>query len=344
MFKNLKKILVWIPCMVVAFFLFSGTRAEAAKTKGDAILVNGEKEVIGTGGKKNTYYFSNDDYWEFLVTDYSLSAFKGGDRFVKWRVIKPAGQATEWHGNGYDSSVYYVDNKGKFTIKNFASLSYSKSDTVDGFDRMTIADGATYFVDIQYYSHLVWSTHQEGKDETLKIIVSDAVPVINTTYNASNNRLSVSAGFAAGESGAITNIEYFFTNSSKSITGYGSFKSIGGTSVKSLDITPSTSASGSITVDQSSKYLYIAVVTGNGENVVNIYEVADILGSGSGEVNDGNHVGSDEKVTDTDNNKGSGFGDYDLGQMILIILVIVLIVSCALIITQKIVDYKKRLY
>ena len=40
----------------------------------------------------------------------------------------------------------------------------------------------------------------------------------------------------------------------------------------------------------------------------------------------------------------TGLFDYDFGELILLVLVVVLIVSCALIITQKIIDYRKRLY
>lgn len=340
MFKNLKRILVLIPCMVVAFFLFSGSDALAA-TKGDAILTNGEKTVVGVSNKKNTYYFSDDDYWEFLVTDYSLSAFKGRDRFVKWRVVRPDGQATEWKGNGYDSSVYYVDNKGRFSINNYASLSYSLTDTVDGFDRTTIAPGATYFVDIQYYSHLIYSTHQEGKDETLKIIVSSAVPVATIDYNSTTNIFNIKASFKSGESGVITDVKYML--SSNVLTAAAVEKS---PNLVAIDVIPSLDVVASINGDTSSRYLYVVVTTGNGESSITMYDRNP--GQGGGGTNGGTQIGSEsdgksQQKNETDD-KGSGFGDYDLGEMILIILVIVLVVSCALIIAQKIVDYKKRLY
>ena len=139
---------------------------------------------------------------------------------------------------------------------------------------------------------------------------------------------------------------YFFSATEKNVTGVSSFVSSGGNSIKALSINPSSSISGSVSVDSSAKYLYVAATTGNGKVSVIMYQLGTSQGGGSsGQINNGTQVGTDDiGLTNKDEGKGSGFGDYDLGQMILIILVIVLIVSCALIITQKIVDYKKRLY
>ena len=54
MFKKLKKFLVLVPCMVVGFFLFSGSKAMA----GDAVLINAvDTIVIGEENKENTYFF-----------------------------------------------------------------------------------------------------------------------------------------------------------------------------------------------------------------------------------------------------------------------------------------------
>jgi len=58
------------------------------------------------------------------------------------------------------------------------------------------------------------------------------------------------------------------------------------------------------------------------------------------QIDNGDSNVQQESNTNTD----TGLFDYDFGELILLVLVVVLIVSCVLIITQKIVDYKKRLY
>ena len=100
MFKNLKKFLVLIPCMVVAFLLFTNSKALA----GDAVLMGADSVTVGQQSKENTYYFSNSATWEFKA---SFKAVKDWDTFLKWRVVRPDGMATAW-----SKKDYYVDNDG----------------------------------------------------------------------------------------------------------------------------------------------------------------------------------------------------------------------------------------
>jgi hypothetical protein len=86
------------------------------------------------------------------------------------------------------------------------------------------------------------------------------------------------------------------------------------------------------------KYLYVMAKTGNNYSKIVEYDIDDNQKQQTPQKPADNTDAKDNQ------NDDSGLFDYEFGELILIILVIVLIVSCALIITQKIVDYKKRLY
>ena len=51
MFRKMKKLIVLIPFMVLAFFLFNGVKAMA----GNAKLVDSEVVIVGDEKKENTY-------------------------------------------------------------------------------------------------------------------------------------------------------------------------------------------------------------------------------------------------------------------------------------------------
>ena len=331
MFKNLKKFLVLIPCMVVGFFLFSGIKTLAA----DAVLSNAtNKVVIGSDSKENTYYFSNGSTWEFKA---EFSAIKEWDTFLRWRVVRPDGKATDW-----STKDYYVDNQGKFTIKDYKKLSYNKTDDVKG-KRNSVAPAMTYYVDIQYYGQLVFEWHQD-KDETIKIVVSEdadlGTPTLDIAYDESAQKFTISSAFQQDGYGIITSMEYFFSANDEVINSYVDFTDAmkNSTEKGKLAITPSSSVTVSLD-SPSTTYsnLYVAAKSGNGYVKIASYDLDD---PDNNSTNDKDDTNSQQNQ----NSEGSGLFDYDFGQLILIILVIVLIVSCALIITQKIVDYKKRLY
>ena len=122
MFKKMRKYLLVIPCMLFAMFLFSNSRVLA----NEATLLNSTSHYVGDQKKANKYYFSNDFMWEFKIEDYSV--WGDGDTFLKWRVVRPDGMATEWQGSINDTR--YVDNNGKFTIKKYNELSYTITITV----------------------------------------------------------------------------------------------------------------------------------------------------------------------------------------------------------------------
>lgn len=333
MFKNLKKFLVLIPCMVVAFFLFTNSKALA----GDAVLLGADSVTVGSQSKENTYYFSNSSTWEFQA---SFKAIKDWDTFLKWRVVRPDGMATNW-----SKKDYYVDNNGKFIIGDYSSLSYNVNVGLAG--RTSVAPLSTYYVDIEYYGELIVSWHQEEKDETIKVVVAEndteATPVVNLSYNSSTNKYTVNASFKKEGYGIITSVEYFYANDQKSVNNYANFTTEMNKASKkgNLSVSPSNKVSGVINGETGARELYVAVKTGNGYVSIVSYEV----GSGNNSGNNQNQNNGPVDTTPQQNDEGGdGLFDYDIGELILIVLVIVLIVSCALIITQKIVDYKKRLY
>ena len=82
------------------------------------------------------------------------------------------------------------------------------------------------------------------------------------------------------------------------------------------------------------KYVYVLVDTGNDYENILEYNIS----TQQSEEKEPEHSNSKDQGSET------GLFDYDFGELILLVLVVLLIVSCALIITQKIVDYKKRLY
>ena len=329
MFKKIKKYLLIIPCMVFGMFLFSNVDVSANEAK----LMRSTPVYVGDQTKSNRYYFSNDFLWEFQVEGYD--AIWRGDAFVKWRVVNPAGMATSWQGSVKDTR--YVDNNGKFSIKKYNELQYVENVGLSGRD--SVAPGSTYYVDIQYYTFNLWPSHSKNMDETIKIVVGanlDGVayiPTISVDYESASRNFAIVASVTDGNgkgTGIITNLKYFFSTQKRDDVEKSSFS-------HSLSISYGNTVNASLqNTDTSSEYLYVLAESGNGYYSILEFDIEN------------------KSVTDTDDDKTpesneddedkGGLFDYKFGEIILIVLVIVLVVSCALIITQKIVDYKKRLY
>ena len=332
MFAKIKKMLFIIPIFVFGLFLSTQTSVFA----GDAVLVNGEGYAfVGNQDKANTYYFSNDNLWEFKA---EVNLVKDWDTDLRYRVIRPDGTATDW-----SEKVRYADTKGAFSI-NYTKLSYNQ--TVDMSNYKSVAPASTYFVDIEYYGQFLWPWHQEEKDETVKVIVSSSIgseniPSLNIVRSETNkNKFTVSSMIANGENegtSIITNIEYFFSAEELALTTEEEFYSnLKNSKLKgTLNIEKSSSVTQDFIVEDTDgqNYLYVLTKTGNGYSNIGKLNL---------------QTGEEQKNPPTDGVGGdpgnSGLFDYDFGELILLVLAIVLVVSCVLIITQKIVDYKKRLY
>lgn len=330
MFKKIKKYLLVIPCMVFGMFLFSNIDVSANEAK----LLRSTPVYVGDQTKSNRYYFSNDFLWEFQVEGYD--AILDGDAFVKWRVVNPAGMATSWQGSIKDTR--YVDNGGKFSIKKYNELAYTQNVGLSGRD--SVAPGSTYYVDIQYYTFTFWSSHSKEKDETIKIVVGANVdgaayiPSITVDYEKASRNFSIAASLTDDNgkgTGVVTSLKYFFSTQKEDGVGKSAFS-------HSLPISYGNNVTASLqNVDESAEYLYVLAESGNGYYTILEYDIDNEV------TTDTDDDKTPESNEDDESDKG-GLFDYRFGEIILIVLVIVLVVSCALIITQKIVDYKKRLY
>ncbi len=324
-----KWVFMCIPCMIFAMFLFGGISAAAA----DAVMLNSNKAVVGSASKENTYYFSNSNVWEFQA---EFSLVKEWDTYVTYRVIAPDGRATK-----ESKKIPYVDNQGKFTIP-FGELTFTE--TADISSRNSVAPAGTYYVDLKYYASLWPITWDQKKDETIKVIYYNSndqynIPSISISDAGSKYSANIAVSDASGAgTSIITNVDYFFSADERNITTASDFLLAKADSIVSG--APAFSLSSSVAVeiekptDGSYKYLYVLARTGNGYSKFVEYNME------SQDVSDDKNIPTNDTSTTGD----TGLFDYDFGELILLALVVVLIVSCVLIITQKIIDYKKRLY
>lgn len=332
MFRKMKKAVVLIPCMIFAFFLFNGTKAMA----GNAKLTGAEIITIGNSNKENTYYFTKDSIWEF-ETDYQIIT---DEIFLKWRVVRPDGRATAW-----SDKTPHIKQKGKFIISDYKSLSYTTSDDKSS-SRFSVVPENTYYVDIMYYDQILWPIHKEKRDETIKIVVvgdsAAMTPLANISYDASNNQFSLSASFAQAGQNLISSVQYLFASNSTVITNPDEFQAAYADKAitnKYIETVNSQTYAKTIDSDSTADKLYFLVSTPHGYETLVSYDMTSNQGG-----NSVTQTPSSNGQQNTSTNDDKGLFDYDFGQLILIVLVVVLVVSCALIITQKIVDYKKRLY
>lgn len=333
MLRSLKKAFIIIPCMVLAFVFFGGVSAFAE----DARLNVDSEQIIQIGDKsaENTYYFTQDEVWSF-VASYKI---KKTSTFLKYRVIRPDGSATKM-----SSTVDYVNSDGKFSIE-YKNLAYV--DTVDMNEYTSIAKDSTYYVEITYYSGIFyWAIFAESF-ETIKIVCPESGessrPNLNVNYNSDTQKYDVTANFVNANNEEVTTnvvdtIKYFFSSEKLTIQNLADFNK----AYNSDDLThkgeftklASPKAQVSIDkVDSEQKYLYVYAETPVGTHTITEVNL---------NTNNSDPVTPDKDNTNTNN--GTGVFDYKAGELILLVLVVVLIVSCALIIAQKIVDYKKKLY
>lgn len=322
MLKKAKKYMFIIACMLFGMFLFNNVDVLA----NDAVLLDSSSVFVGEENKDNKYYFSNSATWEFRVDGYEAWNPLIADTFLKWRVVRPDGMATKWSNNDY-----YIDRNGKFIIENYTNLSYTEELGVA--DRNSVAQLSTYYVDIQYYSQFIWSTHLKDKDETVKIVVGGTDenlyrPTISIVHDKAASTFKVSAEMLKDGvgTGIITKLSYFFSDVKLDDVKNSQF-------VHASSIQANTQVTSNIAMEDGMDYLYVLVESGNGYSTIQEFEIPT-------DNDENSTTGTGSSTSD----KSTGLFDYEFGEIILIVLIIVLIVSCALIITQKIVDYKKRLY
>lgn len=323
MLKKVRKYMFLISCMLFGMFLLNNTDVLA----NDAVLLDSSSVFVGEENKDNKYYFSNSTVWEFRVDGYQVWNPLQADTFLKWRVIRPDGMATTW-----SDKDYYVDKNGKFTIENYTTLSYTEEML---YLRDSVAPVSTYHVEIQYYSHFIWDTHLKDKDETLKIVIGGTDedlyrPAISVVYDETAGTFKVNAEMLRNGigTGIITKLSYFFSDVKIEDVKNSQF-------VNTSTIQVNNKVETSVNMEENTEYLYVLAESGNGYSTVLEFEIP---------TEDSKDESNTTGTGSTGGDKSTGLFDYEFGEIILIVLIIVLIVSCALIITQKIVDYKKRLY
>lgn len=341
MFAKIKNFVILIPCMIFGLFLCSNVEAKAIELtmSNSTVAVVGDETV-----QENKYYFTNSTSWSLLVKDYD--GYFDGDTLLKYRVIKGDGTATDW-----SDYINFLNTKGKFNI-DMSKLSFTETEDLSA--RNSVSMTTTYFVDVKYYTRFKLMgvvpifTKDQNKDETIKVIYNDNsnsevyIPKVDVSYNSANNHYAVTGKVADQDDNAvsvITEIKYFYTSEKLSSLDFNEFDK--GYKESSeygvVDFEMDYQATATIDRVDGEDYLYILVKSGNGyvciKEVDNKAKTVEDTGD-----NDKNPLTGDENDDDT------GLFDFEFGEFILLVLIIVLVVSCALIITQKIVDYKKRLY
>lgn len=334
MYSKLKRLFILIPCMIIGLFLFSYAEVEATEaTLGSAV----SSVYVGKENKDNIYYFTNSTSWTVKINDYDI--WVDGDTSLEYRVIKPDGKATDW-----SKKVRYPDTNGEFNI-DLSSLSFTE--TVDLSNRNSVAGLSTYYIDVKYFTeYLGFISKDQKKDETIKVIYNDSTnvslysPKITSSYNSTGKTYSINAKIVDGNNkgyGIITEMKYLFSATELDLSTSNKFENEckTNTSCETLTFDLNSSVDVSIEEPQNGGYIYILAESGNG------YDTTAKIDTGT-KVTDPNDPTPPPSLKDEDNK--SGLFDYDFGEFILLVLVIVLVLSCVLILTQKIVDYKKRLY
>ena len=329
MFGKLKKILVLIPCMILGLFLLNSVKVNAATG-----YVASDYETIQIGeesSKDNIYYFISGNVLTIKLKDVETGWGTGGDKTLKYRVLSPEGKVTKWSEK--------IDYRTTCEIViDLTNLNYRdpKSDDENIANRNTVAPKSTYFIDIDYYT---WFGIDQNKDETIKVIRYDSskakeyLPVITHAYDSVNNKYNLKAD--TNGTGIIKSVKYFASATKQEPATYSDFDLATAAEFK---VGEETTFSINKPAGES-KYLYVAAQTGTETwSYIEIELPTDTKGD------DGGGKDTDDTPPLDDESKSHGLLDYEFGEFILLVLVVVLIVSCALIITQKIVDYKKRLY
>jgi hypothetical protein len=344
---------VLIPCILLGLFLLTDISVSAK----EAVLINSNIDVIRDDTSAgNTYYYApNESNWHFKIEDYDVT-------LVKWRVVRPDGKATAW--SDY-LDISKVSNYAKFDI-NFDTIG-DYSETVDLSGRESVAIANTWWVDIEYYKTNSWfgvcsddpflgifGACEKKDSESVKILKGSEVPTISVEYDDSTMKAKIEAKMmnsANNGTGIITYLGYFLSETKLSAD-EARKKFDDGTGIKTIIEYKNNDEYGNyfkktVTSVNSSEYAYMYVYAESFNGQTSLVE-KNIL-----------NLDEDEKVDEKEDDKkedGEGTGDkntkeeglfggeYGFGELILIVLIIVLILSCALIITQKIVDYKKRLY
>lgn len=333
MLRSLKKMLILIPCMIFGMFFVNSISVDAVNTE----LIGAKSITFGAENNgENKYFFTNSRSWEFK-TEYNVLI----DTYLTYRIIKPTGEATK-----ESKKINYVNSGGAFNIGDYTELEFTE--TEDMSTRVSVAPASTYYIDIKYYGSYLEGllTWDQDKDETIKLVVCEdstiSIPSVSVEYDSVANKFTLNASVLKDGKGysIIDKIEYYYS-STEIENEVSNFRANMENSADSDEVgfekAPEVSVQFMGPGDSANTYLYVMVTTANNYSMIVSYDISNADDEPAG--------GGNNQTTGTNNNSDStGLFDYGLGELILLVLVVVLIVSCVLIITQKIVDHKKRLY
>ena len=346
---NFKKMLLLIPCMILGLFLFGNLNVSAEEWE---LVDCNDSVVIGEGsGNETPYYFTDDESWTFKMELLGDKWYNKYNKYAKYTyltyvIIKPDGSATE-----ESEKINFVNQNGSFTISDINAENYSRKEDVS--QRVSVVEKGTYYVEIRYYSGFLgikgWKPR--GDVDVVRVVLGNdnslGVPEVSVDFNKNTNEFTIEASSLVDGKGysLIKDVEYYFSETS--------IENTVDTFIDNMEASPLSNKSSfkksSVTVNvekptEEYNYFYVMVTTYNGYSKIVAVDMSENDGDSSSDSNVQGSGSSNNQNLNNNNDDKSGWPDFKLGELILLVLVVVLIVSCVLIITQKIVDYKKRLY
>lgn len=345
MLKHIKKMLMFIPCMILGIFMLNSMNVCAEEW----YLNNGDVNAVSVGegtGLETTYYFTDDLSWEFKTK--LTNSQKLTRSMITYVVVDPQGNATK-----ESDGIVFVQSEsgnivGKFSISDISSLAFSEK--VDISQRVSVVPKSTYYIDIKYYSCNYWCNEkkdqQNGADTVRVVLGNDSklgIPKVDVAFDKATNQFKIDASILVDDKGysLVNSVEYYFSKEPVE-NEISTFRNNMETSELKNRIEGFNSSTVKVEeIDKPSdeyKYMYVMVTTHSGYSKIVAFDMNEDENS-----TEASGVSKNPLNSNNTNNE-SGWPDFEFGELILLVLVVVLIVSCVLIITQKIVDYKKRLY
>ena len=322
-----------------AFMICGAVGVSAASALNNTTIHTGEKDAEFTQ-LNNKYYVvvGNEDLTITLKSKTTAVAgnlwtgFNARYYTAKVHVFKLDSTGTAWSEYTYNTNATVTMDalKSSAGLKlNLSSMTFRSTGTPNNNGDINVADNTfgknTYFVTVSY------SLAGQGlaKAETyaadvFRVLVAKDVADIdfNVTTNGSQAGVSITSGLP------IASVRYFASDSAASVTP-ANFESLYKTATVKQSVNVGTGAmSKSLSLsDADSKYYYV--------------EVTDISGAKSVlDVSSETAIGDDPVYGETPNLST----DTKIGEIILIALIAVFVLAIVLVIVQRIIDYKKKLY
>jgi hypothetical protein len=338
--------------MIFGLFLLNNTSVLAER----AVVLNEDIDVIRGDDGEDVYYEAGPTSINIKVEDYSVT-------LVRWRWVNPEGMATPWSDHKDISKV--GKNYAKFSVDQPYSEEYTE--VADLSNRESAAKAITYWLDIEYYKTNSWFGKCnadpflgvfgacELKDsESLRFVAADTANnvVINMEYNKKSKEVTVEAKALTKDNvgyGIITHISYMPSDKKLTLAQVSELmKDDANGAIDLINYEDGNDEYGNYfkknisnidTKDYS--YVYVKVETFN-SNGITYYDAISLADGQSVEGFIDNGDDNDKDKSNKGDEGGLFSGEYGFGEIVLIVVVIILIIGCALLVVQKVVDYKKR--